>query len=122
MSAPVFRLKGAGWYETDFKGDQDHKKNLADRPEADSPKEEKAPEVKAADNAAKDAPKDAEKPAAKDAEKPAEKAAAPAESPKKAAGGGMSKRGTAAKPGPKKPLKPLKPLKKKRAAASKRRA
>ena len=39
MSAPVFRLKGGGWYETDFKGDQDNKRNLADRPEADAPKE-----------------------------------------------------------------------------------
>src|ERR1700674_2541578 len=39
MSAPVFRLKGGGWYETDFKGDQDNKKNLADRPEADAPKD-----------------------------------------------------------------------------------
>ena len=35
MSAPVFRLKGGGWYETDFKGYQDTKRNLADRPEAD---------------------------------------------------------------------------------------
>ena len=38
MSAPVFRLKGGGWYETDFKGDQDNKKNLADRPESDAAK------------------------------------------------------------------------------------
>jgi putative FmdB family regulatory protein len=36
MSAPVFRLKGGGWYETDFKGDKDNKRNLADRPEADA--------------------------------------------------------------------------------------
>jgi putative FmdB family regulatory protein len=36
MSAPVFRLKGGGWYETDFKGDQDNKRNLADRPETDA--------------------------------------------------------------------------------------
>jgi putative FmdB family regulatory protein len=41
MSAPVFRLKGGGWYETDFKSDQDNKRNLADRPEADAPKDEK---------------------------------------------------------------------------------
>lgn len=39
MSAPVFRLKGGGWYETDFKGDQDNRRNLADRPEADASKE-----------------------------------------------------------------------------------
>ena len=29
MSAPVFRLKGGGWYETDFKSDQDAKRNIA---------------------------------------------------------------------------------------------
>jgi putative FmdB family regulatory protein len=29
MSAPVFRLKGSGWYETDFKSDQENKRNLA---------------------------------------------------------------------------------------------
>jgi len=29
VSAPVFRLKGSGWYETDFKGDKDNKRNLA---------------------------------------------------------------------------------------------
>ncbi|MEO8018560.1 MAG: zinc ribbon domain-containing protein, partial [Pseudomonadota bacterium] len=29
MSAPVFRLKGSGWYETDFKTDKDNKRNLA---------------------------------------------------------------------------------------------
>jgi putative FmdB family regulatory protein len=29
ISAPVFRLKGGGWYETDFKSDQETKRNLA---------------------------------------------------------------------------------------------
>lgn len=29
VSAPIFRLKGGGWYETDFKSDQDRKRNLA---------------------------------------------------------------------------------------------
>ncbi len=57
MSAPVFRLKGGGWYETDFKGDQDNKRNLADRPEAEASKE-------AAADTAKDASKDAVKDAA----------------------------------------------------------
>jgi putative FmdB family regulatory protein len=28
ISAPVFRLKGSGWYETDFKSDQERKRNL----------------------------------------------------------------------------------------------
>ncbi len=30
ISAPRFRLKGSGWYETDFKTDKDRKRNLAD--------------------------------------------------------------------------------------------
>lgn len=29
VSAPVFRLKGSGWYETDFKSDKETKRNLA---------------------------------------------------------------------------------------------
>ena len=36
ISAPVFRLKGKGWYETDFKSDKETKRNLADRPEAEA--------------------------------------------------------------------------------------
>ncbi|MGN6453338.1 MAG: FmdB family zinc ribbon protein [Steroidobacteraceae bacterium] len=28
VSVPVFRLKGAGWYETDFKSDKETKRNL----------------------------------------------------------------------------------------------
>jgi len=29
VSAPSFRLKGSGWYETDFKSDKEKKRNLA---------------------------------------------------------------------------------------------
>lgn len=29
ISAPRFRLKGSGWYETDFKKDKDKRRNLA---------------------------------------------------------------------------------------------
>jgi putative FmdB family regulatory protein len=29
VSAPVFRLKGSGWYETDFKSDKEGQRNLA---------------------------------------------------------------------------------------------
>ena len=29
MSAPMFRLAGSGWYETDFKSDKENKRNLA---------------------------------------------------------------------------------------------
>ena len=40
VSAPVFRLKGAGWYETDFKSDNEHKRNLAEKePEPEKKKE-----------------------------------------------------------------------------------
>jgi putative FmdB family regulatory protein len=49
MSAPVFRLKGKGWYETDFKGDGDNRRNLADKLEAEAPKDADA---KAADSKA----------------------------------------------------------------------
>ena len=41
MSAPVFRLKGAGWYETDFKTDQDKKKNLVETEKPETKAEEK---------------------------------------------------------------------------------
>jgi putative FmdB family regulatory protein len=53
MSAPVFRLKGGGWYETDFKGDKDNQRNLADRPE-DAPKDAKDTDTKGKDENAKD--------------------------------------------------------------------
>lgn len=29
LTAPAFRLAGSGWYETDFKGSGDKKRNLA---------------------------------------------------------------------------------------------
>jgi putative FmdB family regulatory protein len=80
MSAPVFRLKGAGWYETDFKSDQDNKRNLADRPEADAPKEEKK---ETADAAPKEGAAESSK-ADKAADKPSEKTV---DSPKKPAAG-----------------------------------
>jgi putative FmdB family regulatory protein len=56
MSAPVFRLKGAGWYETDFKGDKENQRNLADRPEAaDASKDAKDAGATAKDGNGKDA-------------------------------------------------------------------
>lgn len=39
LTAPSFRLAGAGWYETDFK--KDGKRNLAEKP--DAPKSDPAP-------------------------------------------------------------------------------
>jgi putative FmdB family regulatory protein len=40
MSAPMFRLAGSGWYETDFKSDKENKRNLVGKdegPPAESP-------------------------------------------------------------------------------------
>ncbi|HTV52097.1 MAG TPA: zinc ribbon domain-containing protein [Steroidobacteraceae bacterium] len=48
VSAPVFRLKGSGWYETDFKSDKEEKRNLAvEREESKPAAEESKPEAKA---------------------------------------------------------------------------
>ncbi|MGH8203338.1 MAG: FmdB family zinc ribbon protein [Steroidobacteraceae bacterium] len=52
VSAPVFRLKGGGWYETDFKHEKEEKRNLAGE------KEPAAAEVPAAEKA-KDSKSDA---------------------------------------------------------------
>ena len=38
ISPPVFRLKGSGWYETDFKSDKEGKRNLAGQVEKDEVK------------------------------------------------------------------------------------
>jgi putative FmdB family regulatory protein len=61
MSAPVFRLKGSGWYETDFKGDKENKKNLAGPDKEESKAETKAEPAKP--EAAKPEPAKADKPA-----------------------------------------------------------
>jgi putative FmdB family regulatory protein len=48
VSAPVFRLKGSGWYETDFKSDKEEKRNLAvEREEPKAAAEESKSESKA---------------------------------------------------------------------------
>ncbi|MBM5812361.1 MAG: zinc ribbon domain-containing protein, partial [Gammaproteobacteria bacterium] len=54
ISAPVFRLKGRGWYETDFKSGEERQRNLAGEkePPAEKPKTEAAPSAAAADSAA----------------------------------------------------------------------
>jgi putative FmdB family regulatory protein len=104
MSAPVFRLKGGGWYETDFKGDKDNQRNLADRPE-DAPKDAKETETKAKDEKGKDgkdakpgetkpdasSAKESPSPKEKPAEKPADKSSpSPAQKPASRRGGAKS--------------------------------
>ena len=93
VSAPVFRLKGGGWYETDFKSDQEGKRNLAGAEEAaeakpaDDAKAAKPAETAGADKSADKQPAAAEagKPAAKKkAHAHARSASRPAKSPAKA--------------------------------------
>ena len=75
ISAPVFRLKGSGWYETDFKSENDKKRNLAG--------DESTGESKSSDQPAdKTAAKSADKPAEKSADKAADKSAAKSTKPK----------------------------------------
>jgi len=105
MSAPVFRLKGSGWYETDFKSDDEGKRNLAEKPE---PEPVKATETK-------DDKKDTGKETATTAEKPAttaatDKAAKTAVEPnrKPAAAKKSTRRGAPAARAKTKPKKALK--------------
>jgi len=92
VSAPVFRLKGAGWYETDFKSEGEDKRNLAERDEpADKPEDTKA----AADSDAK----------AEKTDKKAEKAESKAEV-KTGAGKKAPAKGAPAKSAPAKGKKP----------------
>jgi putative FmdB family regulatory protein len=63
VSAPVFRLKGAGWYETDFKSDKDNKRNLVEA-EKEPAKAAEAPTAAAKPEKAEAKP---EKPEAKPA-------------------------------------------------------
>lgn len=53
VSAPNFRLKGSGWYETDFKSEHETKRNLADRDEPTESKSEgsESKETKSSDTA-----------------------------------------------------------------------
>ena len=44
VSAPNFRLKGGGWYETDFKGDKENKRNLAGAERDESSSSESKPD------------------------------------------------------------------------------
>ena len=71
VSAPVFRLKGGGWYETDFKSDKDNKRNLVETEKAPvEAKPETKPEAKPEPKVeAKPEPKPAKETASKSASK-----------------------------------------------------
>lgn len=116
ISAPVFRLKGAGWYETDFKSDKENKRNLVGAEKDESP---------AKDAASADATKGADKATDKSGDKVAEKTdkgAADKKPAKPAAdkiGGDKSAKPPAASRGASKSKPTAKPAK--RAAGSKAR-
>jgi putative FmdB family regulatory protein len=67
VSAPVFRLKGGGWYETDFKSDKDSKRNLADTDKGEARAEGKAGAEGTTGGDGKAVAKSDDKPAGKDA-------------------------------------------------------
>ena len=96
VSAPVFRLKGSGWYETDFKSDKEQKRNLVGEVE----KETK--EVKEAKDG------ETKSPEAKTSEAPAKSEAKPVESKPKPS------KASASKASPK-PVAKAKPAAKKKA-------
>ena len=84
VSAPRFRLKGAGWYETDFK--PGNRRNLAEASDAGEKKGEKKDEGAKKSGDAKSAPKEGAAPAdktekkAKDSTAGAGKSSAPSDS------------------------------------------
>jgi putative FmdB family regulatory protein len=100
ISAPVFRLKGSGWYETDFKSDKENKRNLAgaDKEEAKSEtkteskadakadtKADAKPEATKSDAAKPDTAKPAVDKASKSASKSSASRAKPKHQPKRTA-------------------------------------
>lgn len=67
LTAPNFRLKGSGWYETDFKTDKDAKYNLAESAPVEnknekSEKSDKKDNSKKTDTAAAKTPASSSKP------------------------------------------------------------
>jgi putative FmdB family regulatory protein len=88
MSAPAFRLKGAGWYETDFKTDKEKKRNLVDAKPEKGGDDKSASDKGASDKGASDKPGKADS-ASAESKKTGEK-----KEPK-----GKEPKGTASKPG-----------------------
>jgi putative FmdB family regulatory protein len=110
ISAPNFRLKGGGWYETDFKSDKENKRNLAGAEKDEAPKAAAAESSSSSDSKAaesKSTPAAASKPAAESKPSISTKAGS---------------RSGGAKPSAKKPAaRPSRPAPKKKAAKKARR-
>ena len=109
MSAPAFRLKGGGWYETDFKSEKDNKRNLvgAEKEESKADVKAEATDAKPAAQEAKDAKPADSKPAES---KPAGPKTATAASSASSARSRVSVPGKAARAArARKPTRPSKP-------------
>jgi len=91
VSVPVFRLKGSGWYETDFKSDKENRRNLhgAEKEEAKAESKTEAKEAK---------------PAAAETKESKEAKAAP-EKPAAASGGASRARATSARSAARRPTR-----------------
>jgi len=127
ISAPVFRLKGGGWYETDFKSDKESKRNLAGGDDApDSKARETPPPADAKAGGAQAG--DAKSGDSKSESKPAEKASASDSGASSGTASRSASKSSAAKPGrtapkpaAKAPARKPAPKAKAKAKASKRR-
>lgn len=82
LTAPQFRLAGAGWYETDFKKDGDKKRNLVDKGDSSQSESSKS-EAPKSDAKSESAPKSDAKPESKPT---TESKPAPPAAPKPASG------------------------------------
>ena len=115
VSAPVFRLKGGGWYETDFKSDKEGKRNLAGA-DRDEPKSEDSKPAKAdpkAAGAAAAAPAEPSGKAAETTAKAADGGGRASTSASKGRGSGGSSKPAARKPKPAPKAKARSPARKK---------
>jgi putative FmdB family regulatory protein len=84
VSAPQFRLKGSGWYETDFKGDSEKKRNLVEKAESSEPVKSEEKKEAAAVTATADKPEKPKNAADSKAKPQTAKRAAPKRKPKAA--------------------------------------
>jgi putative FmdB family regulatory protein len=85
LSVPVFRLKGSGWYETDFKSDKENRRNLHGAEKEEAKTESKAEAKEAV-------------PTAADAKPGKEEKSVPAKPATGAAAAGAGARGSRATP------------------------
>lgn len=110
ISAPVFRLKGAGWYETDFKSEGEDKRNIADREEPADTAEDSKPAADSSDTKAEKSDKKVE---AKAEVKTAASKKAPAKGAPAKVAAAKSKKPVAKAPARRPPPKKAAPAKKK---------